>query len=658
MSTPLRNAPVAVFIGATLIYGGAFAWYLLAHYDLANLLRDVNSDDSFYYFQIAKNLAEGKFSTFDGGITRTNGYHPIWMLLITPFYWIFDAETALFAIKAFEIMLVAGGAACIVVAARIARLPWILLFALPPFLYRLGNGVFFGGMESAAALFMLGLLFLTLTLFARNPARGIWLLAAAAFALPWVRLEFVAVSVATTAMLCLVEWSDPSNRPPRAPSALRACIPLFGACAGILAYFAYNRLVFGGAVPVSGAIRQVWSQVRWERDGGYSLAENFQAVLQIHAFDTELAAALGLCVCVLLVLWSTRRVRGRDDRLLLIFLAGAFGLAAGHLAKFAQTVLMVHPIWGGYPRYFVPAYLMEALIVPVACYVALHLVRRFVEPRLGRAAAVPRVSIVTAGAVALLIQADFAGPFRTVDRNSESSLREWEITSYLGTRVMNRLLPEGSVIGSFDSGVIGYFSRFPVVNLDGVVNSYDYMRALRVGRPRVQGTEVALRRQFGITHIANVFGPNRHTNEIILFEGPPFSYLSAFGRDDPRFKLWLARPPEVSSGGFDNDAWFWEKMTPHFDYESESVAVVVDGNMAQAFFKDYEAAATRDEPLVFSWSTGEGERSRLWRPWETMDENDDRRILSSVFELPNDAGRPVRITTAPAGSIHRGNPPR
>ena len=30
---------------------------------------------------------------------------------------------------------------------------------------------------------------------------------------------------------------------------------------------------------------------------------------------------------------------------------------------------------------------------------------------------------------------------------------------------MNRVLPEGSVIGSRDAGVIGYFSRFPVVNL-------------------------------------------------------------------------------------------------------------------------------------------------------------------------------------------------
>ena len=43
--------------------------------------------------------------------------------------------------------------------------------------------------------------------------------------------------------------------------------------------------------------------------------------------------------------------------------------------------------------------------------------------------------------------------------------------------VMNRLLPEGSVVGSWNAGIIGYFSRFSMVNLDGLINSYDYLRA-------------------------------------------------------------------------------------------------------------------------------------------------------------------------------------
>ena len=108
---------------------------MLERFDLVNLLRDVNGDDSFYYFQIAYNMAEGKFSTFDGGITETNGYHPLWLFMIVPFYWVFDKETALFAIKAFEIMLVASGVSLVAVAARLARLPYILLLAVLPALY-------------------------------------------------------------------------------------------------------------------------------------------------------------------------------------------------------------------------------------------------------------------------------------------------------------------------------------------------------------------------------------------------------------------------------------------------------------------------------------------------------------------------------------------
>ena len=66
---------------------------------------------------------------------------------------------------------------------------------------------------------------------------------------------------------------------------------MLGACAGILVYFAYNGLVFGGLVPVSGAVKQAWSQFEWKREGGYSLVQNFQDVLQMDVFDYELLVA-------------------------------------------------------------------------------------------------------------------------------------------------------------------------------------------------------------------------------------------------------------------------------------------------------------------------------------------------------------------------------
>src|SRR4029079_19731684 len=40
-------------------------------------------DDAYYYLGVAKHLGAGDGSTFDG-INRTNGYHPLWCVLLVP----------------------------------------------------------------------------------------------------------------------------------------------------------------------------------------------------------------------------------------------------------------------------------------------------------------------------------------------------------------------------------------------------------------------------------------------------------------------------------------------------------------------------------------------------------------------------------------------
>ena len=655
LSSPLRNALFVLFIGGILAYGAGFAWYMLARFDLVNLIRDLNEEDAFYYFQIAHNLAAGKFSTFDGGITRTNGYHPLWLFLVTPFYWVFDREAALFAIKAFEIMLVAGGVALVTAAARVARLPWVLMFAALPMLYQ-QHGLLLG-MEAAAALFMLGLFILTACLFARSPARWKWPLAAVAFALPWVRLEYIAISLAATAALCLIEWSrreSPSPSPVEAEEglgtperglacsvlAMHTVAPLLGAVAGILVYFAYNGIVFGGVTPVSGATKLMWSQWLWEQEGGYRFVQNFRDVLRIPAFGHELLVALEICAYVVLVWWFARRSRGRTDRLLLAFLVCVFGLAVGHLAKFAQTVLTVHPYWGSDAWYFVPAYLLKTLIVPVRCYVAIHFIRRFLDLEVARAAKLVSVGIVVIGAVFLLTKADFTEPYRYVDRESESTRQKWMDTSYMGVQVMNRVLPEDSVVGSWDAGVIGYFSRFPVVNLDGLVNSYDYMRA------RKEGTEAALYQRYRITHFANMFQEEGcvlqllepPSGGVILFEGSPYFRSRMNVPHKRQFRLLTIEPPEVSSGGINRSDWFWQRMAPHFDHRSDGVGLIVDGRTAQAFVGD----CMPDQLAVWSW-VGQGDETTVdsWTQTQTG-------LCVDARVLPHNALPPVRVETMSA----------
>ena len=643
------NALFVLFIGGILAYGAAFAGYLLVNFDLLNLLRDVG-DDAFYYFQIAYHLAEGRFSTFDGGITQTNGYHPLWLLLITPFYWMFDKEGALFAIKALEIMLIAGGVSLIAVAARLARLPWYLLFALLPILYQ-QRGLLLGS-EAAAALFMLGLLFLALLLYARNPERWRWTwpLAVVAFALPWVRLEYIAISLTATAALLLMEWLRRERTPGASWRAAltsipsrRAFAPIIGAVAGLLTYFAYNKLVFDGIVPVSGATKRAWSQIRFEEEGGYRLFQNFQAVRQIDVFNNEtLLTALAICAGFLLVGWLAGRSRSREDWLLLAFLAGGFSLAVGHLAKFAQTVLQVHPNWGGYTWYFAPAYLMLALVIPVGCYVAIHLLRRFIGPRSARVSNVSSVVILVVGAVLLFTKADFAGPFRYVDEHRPSTQWGWGVATYMGMQVVNRALAEDNVIGSWDAGAIGYFSRFPVVNLDGLVNSYAYFHfhaenaetsyayfhaETYVDRDSRATWQADIYRELGITHLANL-RPTSHSEDTILFEGPPFFTVS---KTELQFRLWSVEPTE----GADPAAEFWQRMEPHFDHRSNGVGLIVEGRTVQAFVRD----CAPDELAVWSW-VGPGEETAFdsWTRPQTG-------LCVSSRVLPHNALPSVRVAT-------------
>ena len=638
---PWRNGLFILFLAGILAYGVFFAWYLLVSFDLLNLIRAVNYDDSYYYFQIARNLAAGQFSTFDGGITQTNGYHPLWLLLLTPFYWVMDGETALFGIKAFEIILIAGAVLLIVAAARLTGQPWLLLFALLPLLYQ--NRVLFRGMETAAALFMLGLLFAALAFYARNPARGQWLLAAVAFLLPWARLEYIAISLtATVAMGLLAVWrSEPAADTPagggwaawRSRIAPAMVTPLLGAVAGILVYFAYNGLVFDGLAPVSGAVKNAWSQQRWDWEGGYNLFRNFGEVLQIPVFGYELLIALEVCVYGPLVWWLARRSGSRQDWLLLAFLAGVFSLGVGHTAKFIQTGLTVHPeLQGAFPWYFVPAYLLTALIIPARCFVALYLIRRFIGSRWQRTARLLSVGVVVIGAALLLVRADFAEPFRyAASSNAIVHQDQWAAAGYMGVQVANRTLPEGSVIGSWDAGVIAYFSRFPVVNLDGVVNSYDYLRwvSANANRPGGSGEFFAFDPDWGITHLANIRAAEL---ENTVFQGT----LDASGRV---MRVGSVEPVDAE----ETAARLWAGLAPHFDYQEGDVGLMVESRVALAVVRN----CAPEEIIVWSWDLPGA------RPAFQPGMNTGRRpggLCVSEAVLPAAAAvASARVTTMPAG---------
>ena len=637
----LHNVPFVLFCCGILAYGGSFAFYMLTKFDLINLIRDVNLDDSFYYFTIAQYLADGFFSTFDGGLTRTNGYHPIWLLIITPMYWVFDAESAVFAIKAFEVILVSTAVALVALAVRLARLPWILLFTVLPIF--LSNRALFGGMEAAAGLFWLAMFLLSLVLFAQSPDRWRWLLAVVAFTLPWVRLEYVAISLAGTSLLCLIErsWKKRDGLA-CSISTLKAGVPFFSAGVGILVYFAYNWLVFDGLVPVSGAIRQSAAQSLWDEAGGYDVVQNFKRFLHVWIFNEELLVALEICAYLMLVWGVARRSRGREDWLMLTWMVGLFSLAAGHLAKFAQSVLTMHPVTGSYGWYFVPAYLMMALIVPLRFFIVIYCIRHVVGQQSRRMAELLSLGVVIVGAVFLFRAEGVMEPFKWIDDRVEHLEYEWEVASYAGTRIMNRLLPDGSVVGSTDAGVIGYFSRFPVVHLGGMVNSYDFFRQGLMWWSYSDRRDYF--RETGITHYANLMNVGRN-HDGIFFEGVPLTIDEGnFPRQDMKFKLFSVETSKGPGDEFDRLPSFWERIEPHFDYRfrSKDLGVIIDGRLALSIARDCGADERREQRLILQWTTEAGETgSALQHPWRN--EGEIPWVCGDASLLPTDVTHPLQV---------------
>ena len=199
---------------------------------------------------------------------------------------------------------------------------------------------------------------------------------------------------------------------------------------------------------------------------------------------------------------------------------------------------------------------------------------------------------------------------------------------------MNRMLPEGSVVGSWDAGVIGYFSRFPVVNLDGLVNSWDYLRAGGPLAPRMTVGEP--QRDFGLTHLANAGLEPETRVANAVFIGVPHMH--------GEFKLVSVAPSSVAPGAAGPQTAFWAKLEPHFLYRRGDASVVADDRIVQAFFRDCDPEKLRERMFTISWTPeGDETRTRRWFPGRDARRN-QMGVCAAVLLLPGKGGVPVRIS--------------
>ncbi len=424
--------------------------------DAAGLIRRFH-DDAFYYFQIARNVAAGNGFTFDG-IHATNGFHPLWLFVLVPvFRWVPGDVAPLRVVALVEIALVAAAALIVLrvlrgrIAPAAALAAALAIVALPG-----SREALRCGMEGGLLLFLMA---------------AVWdrYLAAAASApgspRRWLALGlWCALAFLTRLEAILVLPAIVFLRRRRLRSDTAALAALLTPCAvALAAYLAWNRAAFDLWLPVSGLVK---AHAAVQGSLGSRLAAPFTIPWIGHemicrAFGKPL---LRLCppwaialYALLVAALAAAAWRHRGSLVTVVRQSGiAFPLLASALIVLADVVLLNFL----YPWYRVPIVLATALLGGT-----------LLGGRPGWAR----------GALAMLVAACVARAFLLAvpGRSAGTSYGVYRVQA---ARWLAQNTGEPDRIGSWNAGMLGYFSHRHVVNLDGLVNDAAYLTRVIQGR--------------------------------------------------------------------------------------------------------------------------------------------------------------------------------
>ncbi|HET9315207.1 MAG TPA: hypothetical protein VFQ51_06430, partial [Vicinamibacteria bacterium] len=214
-------------------------------------------EDGFYYFAIARNLAAGHGSTFDG-LHATNGYHPLWLWVLAGVHGLAPPGRALVWGTALQAALMAAAAALAFLAARRVLPAWPAVLAALVFV-GLTERMALSGLElmlHAALVAACALSWLAGDAHAtRRSLRLGVLLALGVLA----RLDVVLLVVALAAAV-----------PPGVGRRERVLALAGPPLLVLAAYLAWNQLAFGHPFPVSAAAKRLWSHALVLRDPAYA----------------------------------------------------------------------------------------------------------------------------------------------------------------------------------------------------------------------------------------------------------------------------------------------------------------------------------------------------------------------------------------------------
>lgn len=397
-------------------------------------------DDAFFYPEIARHLLRGQPPSIDG-LSPTNGYHPLWLALIF-------GPTAIYSagylhLLLFQVALHYTG--LFVLTAALRRLaPWVssVVFALlagtfPPVLisgYTL--------LETSALLLVLALNVYYLVTSDFRTSRTFLIQGALMGLLFLARTDSIFLMPPLAAIaLTKSGWTR---------ATLKRAVP--GVIAGsVLAgpWLLYNKIAFGSFVQGSGKLFYLYERRYLEFHHHLELLPvrqlRYLGAVVIHLVDAILGVpwwlvygVIGLALATLALGW---RRRPGAASLLFGLCGGLFYIGCLDLA-------------GAYRMAWREWYSMPLMIVTLVSATTVISVMTAVPRR--RMA----LGIVIAGALGFVDR----GPLL-------HGMWPLQVTAPEGFRQLSTMVPQGERVAMTDAGMSNWFDRFPVTNLDGIINA-------------------------------------------------------------------------------------------------------------------------------------------------------------------------------------------
>lgn len=455
-------------------------------------------DDGFYYYQIARNLARGAGSTFDG-TNPTNGYQPLWLVLLVPIFW--SPRSNMDALG-MGIALQGTALACTLIllfstarlrhgyaASLFGGLLWLVWMAQESF-----KGLEFS--IHTLAISVIGLLYLAWFDAALPVRLEMFLFLGLACSLAFLaRLDTLLL---TLILAIVIGVRGLRLQYFRWRNWLAFVIPVIMT---VLAYALTNLFFFGHVAPVSGIVKMTWSQTLLLADPlfiryGWLVAKLDNLLWSLQGLPRAFPLYVAIGGLGAMALWLARLLPGVP-----VEWRGALTGLLGPQTPFviysfvSYTILAIvlHRDLTWSPWYYAIQPWLTALLAVAVFDAVWHF--RIVRYPFSQ----PALQVALSG-VLLVLLLILGRQLRGIDEDTAHGIRYEPL--FEGAEWARTHLAPDAVIGSWNAGTIGYLSERRTVNLDGVVNSYSFFEHARFDLCSYWRTQ-------GITHLVDVFEKGR-----------------------------------------------------------------------------------------------------------------------------------------------------